>query len=140
MRSHFRPDPRFLLACAAAGASTILTGIANAQTTIASDTPHDPAYTDGWQNGDNGGYGFTAWSFLGSYNSPILHALDSTSPYNQLGLAWTLFLANGNLPQQSPDSLNPPPAAGGTRGDLSPAGPGVSRGAPPVGQTIKGVL
>src|SRR6476661_2521705 len=112
MRSHFRPDPRVLLACAAAGASTMISGVANAQ--IAADTPNDPVYADGWQDGDNGGFGFTAWSFFGSYNSAVLHALDSTSPYNHLGLAWTLFLANGS-PAGSTNAP-PPPGAGG---DLS---------------------
>jgi hypothetical protein len=137
MRSHFRPDPRVLLACAA-GASTMLTGIANAAQ-IASDTPADPVYADGWQEGDNGGFGFTAWSFLGSYTSPVLHALDSTSPYNQLGLAWTLYLANGNLPQQSPDSPNPPPPPGDPT-DLSRAGRGFAAGSLQVGQTLSVVI
>ena len=133
MRSHFIPDSRVLMACAA-GASTILTGQANAQ--IASDNPLNAAYADGWQAGDNGGFGFTGWSFYGTYTNATQHAIDSTSPYNQLGTAWTLYLPNGNTPQGTPDSPNGPPGPGGTGPDLSRAGRGFSEGALQIGQTI----
>jgi hypothetical protein len=126
----------------------MLTGIANAQIgcTIASDTPSDPVYADGWQEGDNGGFGFTGWSFYGTYITPVLHALDSTSPYNHLGLAWTLYLANGNTPGNPSngfgcdpnDSPNPPPGPCGTGPDLSRAGRGFA--ALTVGQTISVVV
>src|SRR5262245_165863 len=137
MRSHFRPDPRVLLACAA-GATTMLTGAANGQ--IAADSPTDPAYADGWQAGDNGGFGFTGWSFYGTYTSAVQHAMDSSSPYHPAGLAWTLYLPNGNLPQQSPDSPNPPPVQGGTPTDLSRAGRGFTEGNLQIGQTISVVV
>src|SRR5437899_314693 len=145
MRSHFLPDPRFLLACAA-GATAMLSGTANAQITIASDSPTNSAYADGWQAGDNGGVGFTGWSFYGTYNSAVQHALDSTSPYNQLGLAWTLYLPNGNTPEDPifvcdpNDSINAPPGPCGTGPDLSRAGRGFAEGALQVGQTISVVV
>src|SRR5215213_8892581 len=31
--------------------------------TVASDNASNPAYSDGWQAGDNGGTGFGAWTF-----------------------------------------------------------------------------
>jgi hypothetical protein len=44
----------------------ITLGIALATTTfganLASDNASDAAYSDGWQSGDNGGFGFTAWT------------------------------------------------------------------------------
>src|SRR5262245_53635457 len=132
MRSHFRPDPLALLACAA-GATSLLTGAANAQP-IASDSPTNSAYADGWQEGDNGGFGFTAWSFYGTNQSAVQHAMDSTSPYNPFGLAWTLYLPNGN-PAGSP---NPPPPPSPT--DLSRAGRGFAEGALQPGQTISVVI
>src|SRR5213594_896522 len=116
MRSHFTLDPRVLMACAA-GATTMMAGTANAQL-IAADYPTNSAYADGWQAGDNGGFGFTGWSFYGTYTSATQHALDNSSPYNNLGLAWTLYLPNGNLPENpifTPDpndSPNPPPPPG----------------------------
>src|SRR5262245_24488568 len=106
MRSHFRPDSLALMACAAAGVTSLFSGTANAQ--IAADSPTDAAYADGWQAGDNGGFGFTGWSFSGTYTSATQHAMDSTSPYHPAGLAWALYLPNGNLPGQSDDSPNPP--------------------------------
>jgi hypothetical protein len=120
----------------------MLAGTAPAAQTvqIASDTPNDPAYADGWQEGDNGGFGFTGWSFSGTYTDPTQHAMDNTSPYNHLGLAWTLYLPNGSLPQQSVDSPNPPPAPGGNGPDLSRAGRGFAEGALQVGQTISVVI
>ena len=120
----------------------MMAGTANAQL-IAADYPTNSAYADGWQAGDNGGFGFTGWSFYGTYTSATQHALDNSSPYNNLGLAWTLYLPNGNLPENpifTPDpndSPNPPPPPGeGT--DLSRAG----RGFAPlqIGQTISVVV
>src|SRR5690348_2269349 len=34
---------------------------------LAFDSASDPAYADGWQAGDNGGFGFTPWNFDASY-------------------------------------------------------------------------
>jgi hypothetical protein len=53
---------------------------------IASDTadPNDPAYVDGWQEGDNGGTGFLAWTG-GMYASPWEIDTDAPEADNQLG-------------------------------------------------------
>ena len=42
------------------------------------DNAGDPAYTDGWQAGDNGGFGFTPWNFDGTYDTlaPGQQAID----------------------------------------------------------------
>src|SRR5215831_11289326 len=127
MKSHFSLASHAAVACAISAATAMVTGAANGQ--IAADYPTDPAYADGWQAGDNGGFGFTGWSFYGTYVSATQHAMDSLSPYHPAGLAWTLYLPNGNLPQQSLDSPNPPPGPSGTGTDLSRAGRGFAEGA-----------
>jgi hypothetical protein len=97
-----------------------------------SDEGHTRSQADGWQAGDNGGFGFTGWGFNGTYNSVVQHTLDGTSPYNQLGLAWTLYNPNG------PAVGSPNPPEGGT--DISRAGRGFAQGALQVGQTISAVI
>jgi hypothetical protein len=84
----------------------------------------DP-YDDGWQAGDNGGFGFGPWNFDLSYNSPVQQRIDdglrtgteTSSMFNDIGRAWTLF--------------NP---IGGDGGDMSQAGRSISP--LEVGQTI----
>jgi PEP-CTERM motif len=44
---------------------------------IASDNASDPAYADGWTNGDNGGTGFGPWSGVGSYGPEPVMEIDS---------------------------------------------------------------
>lgn len=60
---------------------------------IAADNASDPVYADGWDEGDNGGHGFTGWDFDGSY--PGIHEIDSASPFNQVGTAWRLGVSEG---------------------------------------------
>jgi hypothetical protein len=103
---------------------------------IAADNTSDPVYADGWQAGDNGGFGLGPWNFDGTYNSPVGQALNSTSPFNQLGTAWTLFNANGpnDLGPPGPDGDGPDnPPSGGT--DLSQAGRAIV-GNLPIGATV----
>jgi hypothetical protein len=57
----------------------------------ASDNATNPSYADGWQAGDNGGTGFTAWNFDGSY-APSIHAIDAGSTFNDLGTAWRIAI------------------------------------------------
>jgi hypothetical protein len=65
---------------------------------IAADNASDPVYADGWQAGDNGGFGFGPWNFEGTYDSAVQQAINETSPFNQLGRAWTLFNPDGSEP------------------------------------------
>ena len=66
----------------------MLTSIGSAQ--IAADYATDPTYAGGWSAGQNGGYGFGAWSFYGTDLTPAgqYQGMSSSSP---LGTAWTLF-------------------------------------------------
>ena len=136
MKSHFPLSGGVAMLCAITGASAMMTDACSAQTFAAADYATNSAYADGWQDTDNGGFGFSPWSFIGSYNSATLHAMNTNSPYNQLGVAWTIYLPNGKPPvgQGQVDSSNPPEEGG----DLSRAG----RGFPPlqVGQTISTVI
>ena len=93
---------------------------------LAADMATDPVYADGWQAGDNGGSGLGPWDFHLTYRSPVQQAINSTSPYNQLGTAWTLF---------NPDA--PPGPGMGT--DLGQAGRLIIGNLQPV-QTISVVI
>src|SRR5688500_13977621 len=80
---------RIASVCFVCGASAWSSAMCYAQS--AADSAADPVYADGWQAGDNGGFGFGPWDFSGTYNSPVGQAINSTSPYNQLGTAWTVY-------------------------------------------------
>jgi hypothetical protein len=82
-----------VMACAVSGATAILTGICSGQ--IASDSATDPTYASGWFAGQNGGFGFSPWDFTGTSGSAIQQGMDNSSPFNHLGLSWTLFNPNG---------------------------------------------
>jgi hypothetical protein len=97
--------------------------------TIAFDTATDAAYDDGWQAGDNGGFGFGPWNFSGTYNTPVGQTTDIFSPPNNLGRAWTLFDANAPEPNG--------PGAGGT--DISQAGRAIPGGLA-IGDTVHVVV
>jgi hypothetical protein len=129
MRSHFALRRGVAMACAASGATMVLNGVSAGQ--LAFDSAVDPVYNNGWQVGDNGGFGFAPWSMFGTYTSATQHVLDSgASPHNQLGRAWTLYNPNG--PNQGTDNA----PSGGT--DISQAGRGFP--ALQVGQTITTVI
>src|SRR5437667_5729397 len=89
MRSHFLPS-RGALACAVSSAAiaALLPSVCSGQTTAA-DYATDPTYSGGWAAGQNGGYGFGAWSFNGTDPTPpgTYQAMSSSSP---IGTAWTL--------------------------------------------------
>lgn len=91
MRSHFRISNSAAVACAVSGATTMLTGICAAQPYSAADYATDPTYASGWSAGQNGGFGFGAWSFDGTSGSPIQHRMSNGSSFNALGRAWTLY-------------------------------------------------
>ena len=100
MRSHFIPRG-VAAACAVAGATTVLNGNCSAGTFVAADFATNSIYGSGWSAGQNGGYGFGAWSFNGTV-SPVTNIdypsgipdpgqqqeMSSGSP---IGTAWTLF-------------------------------------------------
>jgi hypothetical protein len=116
---------------------------------LAYDDATDPVYTDGWEAGDNGGFGFTPWNFDSAYYwSPAkggdgnwypyngdFHAIDDglqagtqfSNPFNNIGRAWAI----GSI-----EYFHEP--SGETRGSFPRAG----RGFAPlqVGQTLKVVI
>ena len=65
----------------------MLSGICSAQ--VAADYATDPTYASGWSAGQNGGYGFGAWSFNGT--DPALSVQQGMSSSSPVGTAWTLF-------------------------------------------------
>ena len=120
MKSHFTLGRGAAIACAVSSATTMLTGVCSGQ--IAADYAIFPTYDSGWSAGQNGGFGFTAWSFGGTSGSAVQQGMNSTSPFNQLGRAWTLY--------------NPAGSPAGT--DLAQAGRGFAPLA--VGQTFETVI
>jgi hypothetical protein len=61
---------------------------------VAFDSASDAAYSDGWQAGDNGGFGFQPWNFDNDTLFPVegIRDVNSSSPFNQVGTAWRLGL------------------------------------------------
>ena len=116
---------RLVAASIIVGASAFSSAMTYAAT-IAFDTSTDPAYDDGWQAGDNGGFGFGAWDFTGTYNTPVGQTMDIFSHPNDLGRAWTLFNADA-----------PPGPGAGT--DIAQAGRAIA-GALVPGDTIHVVI
>src|SRR5882724_11437224 len=68
MRSHFLMSSA-AMACALSAATAIMPGVCSGQMTAA-DYATDPTYSGGWAAGQNGGYGFGAWSFNGTDANP----------------------------------------------------------------------
>jgi hypothetical protein len=56
--------------------------------TTAADYSTNPTYAGGWSDGQNGGFGFGAWSFGGTDPAGTQHEMSSAAP---LGTAWTEF-------------------------------------------------
>ena len=96
-RSFFR---RIASVCFVCGATAWSSAMCYAQ--IAADSASIRSTQTAGQAGDNGGFGLGPWDFHFTYNSPVQQAIDSTSPYNQLGTAWTLFNPVGR-----PDGTEP---------------------------------
>src|SRR6266404_3670112 len=64
-------------------------------------TNYDPVLTD--PGAQNGGYGFGPWTTYDPSPDPIQHALDTTSPKDPFGVAWTLFNPHGTRPNSWPN-------------------------------------
>jgi hypothetical protein len=79
------------MACAFAGAATMLNGHCAAQSYVAADYATNSIYNSGWSAGQNGGYGFGAWSFNGSDAGTTPGTLQSMTTASALGTAWTLM-------------------------------------------------
>src|SRR5438132_11169053 len=68
IRSHFLMSGA-AMACALSAATTMMPGVCSGQMTAA-DYATDPTYSGGWLAGQNGGYGFGAWSCNGTNPKP----------------------------------------------------------------------
>jgi hypothetical protein len=92
MRSHFLMSSG-ATACALSAATAMMTGVCSGQ--IAADYATNPTYSGGWAAGQNGGFGFGAWSFNGTDPTPpgIYQGITSSSP---IGTSWTLFTHANN--------------------------------------------
>ncbi|HKW27707.1 MAG TPA: hypothetical protein VJT54_00080 [Verrucomicrobiae bacterium] len=140
MRSHFTLPRGVTAACAVAGATAVLSGNCSAGTFIAADYATNATYASGWSAGQNGGYGFGAWSFTTDVDTngvPIQNAMDRTSPYDPFGAAWTLYNPIG----PAVGSPNPPDTGtGAPTGDVSRAGRALPTGGLRVGQTFSTIV
>lgn len=116
---------RRLAAACAIGGATMFSSAMSYAATIAFDTATDAAYDDGWQAGDNGGFGWGGWDFTGTYNTPVGQTMDIFSHPNDLGRAWTLFNADA-------------PPGPGTGTDIAQAGRSI--GPLTVGDTVHVVI
>jgi hypothetical protein len=94
------------------GATAWSSAICYAQ--MAADSASDPVYADGWQDGDNGGTGFSPWDFsssitfagtyYGQYTDSSFHAIDDglqggthySNPFNNIGRAWDIGISPTN--------------------------------------------
>jgi hypothetical protein len=83
---------------------------------VAFDNATSAAYADGWQDGDDGGFGFGPWNFDGSYNAPpnTTHQINSAHPKNDLGTAWAMVLNYDNGLARAGRALDSPLAIGQT--------------------------
>jgi hypothetical protein len=114
------------MACAVAGAATMLNGHSAAQSYVAADYATNSIYNSGWSAGQNGGYGFGAWSF--DTSDPSGGLCQSMSTASALGTAWTLFTTNQ-------------PDATGIFGGLANAGRAILEpGGLQVGQTFQAII
>ena len=68
-----------------------MTGVCSGQI-YASDSASNPTYSGGWSAGQNGGFGFGAWSFDGT--DPTGAPLQSLGTSSGLGTTWSLFNTN----------------------------------------------
>jgi hypothetical protein len=121
MKNSWRNFYRRLASIAVVSAGTTWSSAMCYAVQLAFDSAADVVYDNGWQAGDNGGFGFGPWNFDGTYNTapPNQQAIDDgamagttgSSPYNNIGRAWTIFNPNApnfRSPGTPPGPDNPP--------------------------------
>lgn len=97
--------PAFLKCILAFGCATFFLGtLASHGALMASDNAGNTAYNDGWQNGDNGGSGFGAWTFSntsgdgsqnGAFRSSATGGNQTGSQVSSGGSSWALYANSG---------------------------------------------
>ncbi len=102
---------RLAAGCVMFGATTFSSAMCYAINAF--DSAADPVYADGWQAGDNGGFGFTPWNFDSGYifngtnyvyAQAGFKAIDDglqggthfSNPFNAIGRSWVLGTAPGD--------------------------------------------
>jgi len=83
---------------------------------VAADSASNAPYADGWQAGDDGGFGFGPWNFDGSYDAPAnsIHLINSSHPENDVGTAWAISLNYDNGLARAGRSFDAPLEVGQT--------------------------
>jgi len=106
---------RRLAACAIGGSAALSSAACYAANAF--DNASDPVYADGWQAGDNGGFGFTPWNFDAGYifggtnytyaragfkkiDDGLQGGTQFSNPFNNIGRAWTI---GTNVPSTPPN-------------------------------------
>jgi hypothetical protein len=118
MKNYWIKTLRRLAAASIVASATAFSSAMSYAATIAFDTATDAAYDDGWQAGDNGGFGWGPWDFTGTLDSAVQQTVDIFSHPNDLGRAWTLYNPVAGEPGRPPGYFGDP--APGT--DISQAG------------------
>ena len=143
MRSHFSLSRGVATACAVASATGLYCERGAAQALIAADYATNSIYQGGWTAGQNGGYGFGAWSidYTGGTSPPdtLMNVLDTNSPCDPFGTAWALFTPQGT----TPSPVNSPGGScvtAPTGTDISRAGRAFPNGGLQPGQTFSTVI
>ncbi len=94
------------MACAVAGASTMMMdGSCSAGTFIAADYATNSIYGSGWSAGQNGGYGFGAWSFDGTVSgmTNVTYPDGIPNPGDQQAISSgskNMIITSGSSPRQ----------------------------------------
>ena len=115
MKSHLALNTKTAMACAVAGASTLMmNGNCTAAGFVAADYATNPIYAGGWSAGQNGGYGFGPWSFDFTDTTPTNGPYQGISTSSPLGTSWTLLtydlhsgLANAGRAITEPGGMQP---------------------------------
>src|SRR5215471_11878887 len=75
--------------------TSLLSDACSAQSLTAADYSTNSTYATDWTDGQNGGFGFTPWSFAGTGSSTNQQGIDTNSPFNHLGPAWRIYNPEG---------------------------------------------
>jgi hypothetical protein len=119
MKNYWIKTLRRLAAASVVVGATAFSSAMSYAATIAFDTATDAAYDDGWQAGDNGGFGWGPWDFTGTEATAVQQTVDIFSHPNDLGRSWTLYNAAAPEPGRPPGYTQPPP---GANTDIAQAG------------------
>ena len=110
--THWRKKFRRRMAGCAIGGSVALSSAA-CYAANAFDNASDPVYADGWQAGDNGGFGFTPWNFDAGYifagtnyiysqagfkmiDDGLKFGTQFSNPFNDIGRSWAVGTSPGD--------------------------------------------